>query len=103
VLEVQRQILDRIHSDDSRNIFISKDFLDIGGREAVDQALSRLARAGVIQRLGRGLYHRPGINPRLGITISPDADEIADALGRQTGSRMAPSGAVAANRLGLFT
>jgi hypothetical protein len=28
-------------------------------------------------------------------------DEIADALGRQTGSRVAASGAVAANRLGL--
>jgi hypothetical protein len=30
-------------------------------------------------------------------------DDIAAALGRQTGSRVAPSGALAANRLGLST
>jgi hypothetical protein len=77
--------------------------LDLGSREAVDQALSRLAKAYTIQRLGRGLYCFPQVNKRLGISIPPDVDEIADALGRQTGSRIAPSGATAANRLGLST
>jgi hypothetical protein len=43
------------------------------------------------------------VNERLGIPIGPDPDEIVDALGRQTGSRVLPSGAVAANRLGLST
>jgi hypothetical protein len=35
--------------------------------------------------------------------VPPDLDEIAAALGRQTGSRIVPSGAVAANQLGLST
>jgi hypothetical protein len=43
------------------------------------------------------------MNERLGIPLAPDLDEIAKALGRQTGSRVVPSGAVAANRLGLST
>jgi hypothetical protein len=103
MLAVQDQILDRIRAAERCKVFISKDFLDLGSREAVDQALSRLARAGEIQRLGRGLYYFPQVNPRLGIPLSPEADEIADALARQTGSRIAPSGAVAANRLGLST
>ncbi len=37
----------------------------------------------------------------MGFPLGPDLDEIADALAQQTGSRIVPSGAVAANRLGL--
>jgi hypothetical protein len=51
----------------------------------------------------RGLYCYPRINKRLGIAVSPDLGESADALARRTGSRIAPSGATAANRLELST
>lgn len=100
---VQERILDRIRLQGRGKVFIPKDFLDLGSRDAADQSLSRLARSGDIRRLGRGLYHFPQVNQRLGIPLSPDLDEIADALARQTGSRVVPSGAVAANRLGLST
>lgn len=82
-------------------VFTPKDFLDIGSREAVDQTLSRLVKAGTIQRIGRGLYFYPRMNRRLGLVIPPDVDAVADAVARQTGSRIVPSGATAANRLGL--
>ena len=62
-----------------------------------------MARAGDIQRLGRGLYYVPYTNRRLGISMTPHTDEIASALARQTGTKIAPSGATAANRLGLST
>jgi RNA-binding protein YhbY len=97
------KIVDRLRRQGRGKVFTPKDFLDIGSRDAVDQALSRLAKAETVQRLGRGLYCYPKINKRLGIAIPPDVDEIADALARQTGSRIAPSGATAANRLGLST
>ena len=100
---VQDAILDRIRSQDRGKVFIPKDFLDLGSRDAVDQSLARLVKSGDILRLGRGLYHDPRTNARLGIPLGPDLDEIADALARQTGSRVVPSGAVAANRLGLST
>jgi Family of unknown function (DUF6088) len=100
---IQDGILDRIRGNDRGKVFTPKDFLDLGSRDAADQSLSRLARGGEIRRLGRGLYHYPRVNERLGIPIGPDPDEIAEALGRQTGSRVLPSGAVAANRLGLST
>lgn len=99
--DVQQQILSRLENAGGSKVFTSKDFLDIGTREAVDQALSRLTRSKAIQRLGRGLYHLRGVNPRLDVPLVPDPDDIAEALGRQTGSRVAPSGAVAANRFGL--
>jgi len=100
---VQDDILDRIRGHDRGKVFTPKDFLDLGSRDAADQSLSRLVRSGEIQRLGRGLYHYPRVNERLGIPIGPDPDEIAEALGRQTGTRVLPSGAAAANRLGLST
>jgi hypothetical protein len=100
---IQDDILDRIRGHDRGKVFTPKDFLDLGSRDAADQSLSRLVRSGEIQRLGRGIYHYPRVNERLGIPIGPDPDEIAEALGRQTGTRVLPSGAAAANRLGLST
>ncbi len=100
---IHDHILNRIRGHDRGKVFTPKDFLDLGSRDAADQSLSRLVKSGEIRRLGRGLYHYPRVNERLGIAIGPDPDEIAEALGRQTGSRVLPSGAVAANRLGLST
>jgi hypothetical protein len=100
---IQDDILGRIRKHGRGKVFIPKDFLDLGSRHAADQALSRLARSGEIERLGRGLYHYPQMNARLSIRSAPDPDEIAAALARRTGSRVVPSGAAAANRLGLFT
>ena len=100
---VQDDILGRIRGQGRGKVFTPKDFLDLGSRDAADQSLSRLVKGGEIQRLGRGLYHYPRVNERLGIPLGPDLDEIAEALARQTGSRVVPSGAVAANRLGLST
>ena len=100
---VQDEILDHLRHRNRGKVYTSKDFVHLGSRAAVDQALSRLARDGTIQRFARGLYYYPRTNPRLGIVVTPNADEIATALGRQTGSQIAPSGALAANRLGLST
>jgi Family of unknown function (DUF6088) len=100
---VQLSVFGRIRDKGRGKVFASKDFLDLGSREAVDQALSRLARSGELRRLGRGLYYYPRTNSRIGLELPPDPDEIAFALARRTGTRVAPSGALAANRLGLTT
>jgi hypothetical protein len=84
------------------SVFIPTDFIDLGGRAAIDQTLSRLARTGKIRRLARGLYDYPRIHPRLG-PISPDPDTVARALARRTGSDIQVTGAQAANALGLST
>lgn len=101
--DLQEKIASHLRRMGRGKVFTPKDFLEMGGRDAVDQALSRLTKSEVIQRLGRGLYCYPKINKRLGIAVPPNVAEIADALARQTGSRIAPSGATAANSLGLST
>ena len=100
---IGQTILDHIQTAGHGQVFTPKDFFDAGARSAIDQALARLVRTGKLQRLGRGLYYSPRINPNLGIPVAPDVDQIAQAIGRRTGSLMVPSGAVAANIFGLST
>ena len=78
-----------------------KDFLDLGSREAVDQALSRLAKAGRLRRVGHGLYDAPRISNVLNRTAPVNLDAAIAALARRDGVRIMPAGLVAANQLGL--
>jgi len=83
-------------------IFAPADFLDIGSRASVDQALSRLSDKGVIRRLTRGLYDYPKKSPRF-VFLSPSTVDIAKAVARKDGQILQPSPSMAANRLGLST
>ena len=89
---VQADVVDYVRRRGRGKVYTSKDLLHLGRRPAIDQALTRLVGTGKLQRLARGLYYYPRTNPRLGITVGPLADDIAAALARQTGSRIAPSG-----------
>lgn len=81
-------------------VFTPSQFLDFASRAAVDKALSRLAKAGRIRRVGRGLYDLPRHHPILG-ELSPNADAVAASIAKKRGARLQASEAVAANLLGL--
>ena len=96
------KIMQRVSVHDSgRWVCTPKDFLDLGSREAVDQALSRLAKAGRLRRVGHGLYDAPRISNVLNRTAPVDLDIAIAALARRDGARIMPDGLVAANQLGL--
>jgi len=97
---IDKTIFSRIISHGTGWVFTPADFLDLGSRSAVDQVLSRSARAGTIRKLARGLYDYPRHRPRLG-ALAPSTDDVAKALKGREGSRLQPSGAHAANMLGL--
>ncbi len=78
-----------------------KDFLHLGSREAVDQALSRLVKAGQLRRVGHGLYDMPRMSDVLKRLAPVDLDAAIAALARRDNIRIMPDGLVAANRLGL--
>ena len=80
-----------------------KDFLDIGSRAAVDQALSRLVSAGQLRRVGRGLYDLPRISRIMNRPAPADLDAAVAAVARRDNIRVMPDGIVAASRLGLTT
>ena len=79
------------------------DFLDLGSREAVDQALSRLVKAGKLRRIGHGLYDMPRFSDVLNRPAPVDIEAVISALERRDGVRTMPDGLVAANQLGLTT
>ena len=96
------QIMKRVRGKGRGWVFTPRHLIDLGTRGSVDVALSRLVQAGSIRRIGRGLYDYPRLHPKLG-ALSPDPAGIAAALAQQRGDKLAPSGAAAANRLGLST
>lgn len=83
--------------------FSATDFLRLGSRAAVDQALSRLVRRGRLHRVGRGLYAMPRVSALTGRTAVASPDAVARTLARKLGMRLLPSGEHAANLLGLTT
>lgn len=97
---IEDKILGRIYGRGRGSVFVPSDFLDLGSRQAVGLALHRLVKKGVVRHLARGLYDYPQHDPRLGV-LSPSTEAIAKALAGKYQLRLQPSGAYAANLLGL--
>lgn len=97
---IDRAMLFRIQERDSGWVFSPADFIDLGTRHAVDKALSRMAASGSIRRVARGLYDVPKQHPILGAT-APSIEQLSKALAGKGGTRLQPTGAYAANLLGL--
>ena len=97
---IKSQVLRRIRGKRRGWAFTPNHFLDLGARGNVGMALKSLCDAGQIRRLARGLYDYPRQHPKLG-DLSPTPEQIAQALADKESSRIQPSGAYAANLLGL--
>ena len=87
-------------------VFCAKDFYDLGTRNTIDKTLSRMADdkatddGNKIIRVIRGIYYYPVIQDGIGI-IPPNLDDVANAIARNAGIAIYPSGAMCANMLGL--
>lgn len=92
-------ILQQARSLPEGGILSPREFLHLGSRSAVDQAFSRLARAGRLLRVARGTYAVP-ISSRFG-SRTPSPEKVIRALAEQSGEIVVPHGASAANTLGL--
>ena len=99
---VARNILEMINGHGQGWVFTPASFKAIGNRSAVESALRRHKKAGTIRQLARGLYDYPRTDPQLGV-LAPTVDLIAGALEERDVVRLQPSGAYAANLLGLST
>jgi hypothetical protein len=81
-------------------VFTPALFAGLGGRAAVDKALQRLVARDALRRLSRGLYDKPRHDPLLG-TLWPSVDAVIAAITGKDKLRLQPTGAYAANLLGL--
>lgn len=76
--------------------------LACGTRASVDQTLSRLVKAGVIDRVTRGVFVRPEVSRFVG-KVMPDPLKVAETVAMSTGAIVQVHGAEAARRLELTT
>ncbi len=90
----------RIQEHDLGWVFTPRHFADLGSRNAIASTLKRLKSTCAIRQLARGIYDNPIKDPILGYVV-PSAEKIAQALIVGHAIRLQPSGAYAANILGL--
>lgn len=100
---IERKILSRIYGRGRGWAFTKTDFVAGFGEANIHQALSTLARARTIRRVCLGVYDYPRHSELLGQALSPDIDQVAQALARKFNWRIQPSGEAALNLLGLST
>lgn len=82
--------------------FTPNSFLEYGTRASIDQTLSRLVKAGLIERVTRGVFVRPEVNRFVG-KVMPEPLKVAETLAKATGAVVQVHGAEAARRLQLTT
>lgn len=100
---IEQKILSRIYGRGRGWAFTKTDFVAAFGEVNIHQALSTLARAGTIRRVCHGVYDYPRYSELLGQPLSPDIDQVAQALARKFNWRIQPSGEAALNLIGLST
>lgn len=94
-------ILDRIGQGVTGAVWTPTDFLDLGGRDAVDKTLQRLVKWGELRRIDRGLYDKPQFNSLTQQQSAPDPRAVIDAVARRDQIRVLVDGMTAANDLGF--
>lgn len=101
-LDLKQRILDRVVPAGAR-VWTPVDFLDLGGRAAIDKALQRLVGDDDLRRIDRGLYDRPAVNKLTKALAAPSTQAVIDAIARRDQARLLVDGMTAANDLGLTT
>ena len=98
---VPSQIMSHAADSPEGTLLCPSALLHLGGRAAVDQALSRLARKGELMRIYQGVYVRP-VQTRFG-PRPPSLEKVLASLSALWGETIVPCGGMAANALGLTT
>jgi hypothetical protein len=98
---VAKNILSQTKTLPEGALISAKEFLHLGSRAAVDQALKRLKQRKELMSLYRGVYVRP-VKTRFG-TRAPAAEKVVEGIAAARAETVVAHGAAAANSLGLTT
>ena len=82
--------------------FAIKSFLNLGSRNSVDQAFSRLVKSGEVTRVKNGIYVRPKINRFVGKVI-PEIPKVISVIAKSNNETIKVHGAEAARQFKLTT
>ena len=99
----EKKLIARIRAHGRGFVFTTKLFTALtDDSRSVRTALTRLVQKKVIRRLAHGLYDLPVIHPKLG-AITPSPQSVIEAIQASEAIEVQPTGAYAANLLGLST
>jgi hypothetical protein len=99
----EKQIIARIRAHGRGFVFTTKLFsVLIDDSASVRTALTRLVQKQSIRRLARGLYDLPDVHHKLG-KVMPSIEKVIEAIKASDAIEVQPTGAYAANLLGLST
>ena len=100
---IEDKIVSRIYGRGRGWSFTANDFSAEFGRSTIDWVFYELVAKGTIRRVARGIYDYPKYSELLKQNLSPDFDQVAQALARKFNWRITPTGDAALNLLGLST
>ncbi|MBV8752955.1 MAG: hypothetical protein JO328_08855 [Hyphomicrobiales bacterium] len=98
---VAEEILKEVEKLPEGAVIRAKEFLHLGTRDAVDQAIKRLKDRNELMRIYPGAYVRP-IKTRFGYR-APAPEKVVEGIAATTAETIVAHGAAAANSLGLTT
>lgn len=99
----EKQLIGRIKAHGKGFVFTTKFFSSLTDDSgSVRTALTRLVKKQAIRRLAHGLYDLPEVHPKLG-AIMPTTEKVIAAIKTSEAINVQPTGAYAANLLGLST
>ena len=96
-------IRNRIKKSQPGTVYVAVDFVNISDKTNINAYLAVLAEQCVLHRILRGVYYKPNYNELLKEYVAPDTDKVAQAIARNYGWTIVPSGDTALNMLGLST
>ncbi len=97
---IAQKVTSRIYGKGRGWCFTPSVFFDLGSPENIRKILSRLVMRKTIRRLAQGIFDYPRKHPALGY-LPPKPTDVAQALASRDTCNFQPSGATAANILGL--
>mgnify|MGYP000378974864 FL=1 len=99
---ISEKIKKRILDKGQGKLHCVADFYDLGNNRVVRQALIRLEKRGILERVKRGVYLLPEVDAEIGV-LHPSLDDIAKTIAERDNVQILPTGALALNILGLST
>ena len=99
--DLKSNISAQIDAADPGHVWVPTDFAQVGNRNAIDKTLQRMALAGELRRIDRGLYDMPTLNSLTKRPTSPDYRAVVEAIARRDQLRLLVDGMTAANDLSL--
>lgn len=98
-----KDIEERIDKASCGSVFIISDFTDLANYDTARKTLSRLETSKKIEKICRGIYYKPKYSKLLNEPVSPNINDVAEAIARNYEWTITPSGENALNLLGIST